>query len=304
MGGFFVMSISAWYVLWGRHRDFAERSFKGALVLSTAASLLMFVSGDRQAKGVYRNQPAKLAAFEAHFETGPADMNLIGIPDAETETLRFGLAVPGLLSFLLFRDFDATVTGLDRFRPEDRPPVALPYFAYHLMIGLGSFFAAVTLAGCFFWWRGTLFQQRWLLWIFVFAVLGAVAANQAGWVAAEVGRQPWVVHPPVPYDDAGRLALDAAGHVAYDEGQGLRTADAVSPAIEAGQVVQSLVMFSLIYSLLLAVWIFLLNERIREGPEPAEPQSPEGVEGVMDVAASRPGRKDGLTRPTERRGER
>jgi cytochrome d ubiquinol oxidase subunit I len=301
MGGFFVMSISAWYVLRERHRAFAERSFKAALVMATAASLLVFVSGDRQAKGVYRNQPAKLAAFEAQFATGPGDMSLIGIPDPATETMRFNLAIPGLVSYLLFHDSDATMTGLDRFRPEDRPPVAIPYFAYHLMLGLGSFFAVLTLTGCFFWWRGTLFQQRWLLWVFVFAVVGAVAANEAGWVAAEVGRQPWVVQPPVPYDADGQLVLDAEGHVAYDDAQGLRTADAASPAIDPRQVQQSLGMFGLIYSLLLGAWIYLLNERIRQGPEPPGVRPAAAGEGVMDTAAGRPGRKGGLARPADQR---
>ncbi len=303
MGGFFIMSISAWYLLRDRHREFAERSFKGALVLATLASLAMFVSGDRQARGVYRNQPAKLAAFEAHFETGRADMSLLGIPDPEAGTVRFELAVPGLLSFLLFRDFDASVTGLDRFRPEDRPPVVIPYFAYHLMIGLGSFFGAVTLLACFFWWRGTLFRQRWLLWIFVFAVLGAVAANQAGWVAAEVGRQPWVVHPRVPYDTDGELLLDAEGHVAYDESQSLRTADAVSPAVDAGQVASSLVLFGLIYALLLAVWIFVLNERIQQGPEPVAARPAVTPGSLRDAAAALPARSGSLTGAGERAPE-
>ena len=301
MGGFFVMSISAWYLLRGRHRQFAERSFNGALVLATLASLAALVSGHMQARNVYRHQPAKLAAFEGHFETGRGDLTLVGIPDEEAGSIRYGVAIPGGLSFLLFDDFHTPVVGLDRFRPEDRPPLLIPFATWRLMVGLGTFFIAVTLVACFFRWRGTLFRQRWLLWIFVFAVLGAAAANQAGWVAAEVGRQPWIVHPPVPRDESGALALGDDGVVHYDERAGLRTAEAVSPVVEADQVLGSIAMFGFIYALLFAVWIYVLNDKIQKGPEPVEvePLAP-GEEGFLAAAARRTGHAESLT---EARGE-
>jgi cytochrome d ubiquinol oxidase subunit I len=301
MGGFFVMSISAWYLLRGRHREFAERSFNGALVLATLASLAALVSGHLQARNVYAHQPAKLAAFEGHFETGRGDLTLIGIPDEEAGAIRYGVGIPGGLSFLLFDDFHTPVVGLDRFRPEDRPPLLIPFVTWRLMVGLGTFFIAVTLVACFFRWRGTLFRQRWLLWVFVFAVLGAVAANQAGWAAAEVGRQPWIVHPPVPRDESGALALGDDGVVHYDEAAGLRTADAVSPVLEADQVLGSIAMFGLIYALLFAVWIYVLNDKIQKGPEPVEvePLAPD-EEGFLAAAARRTGHAESLT---EARGE-
>jgi len=296
MGSFFVMSVAAWYLLRGRHRDFAERSFKGALMLGTAASLSIAVSGHFQASNVYEHQPAKLAAFEGHFRTGPADLTILGIPDAEAETVHGALALPGGLSWLLYGDPDAPVVGLDRFRPEDRPPVAIPFATYHLMVGLGVGFIALSLTACFFWWLGSLFRQRWLLWIFVFAVLGAVAANQAGWVAAEVGRQPWIVHPPVPRDAQGELVLGPEGVVEYDTSQALRTTDGVSRAVEAEQVAASLVLFGLIYLMLGAVWIFLLNEKIQKGPEPLPPPEPhEHPSGFLEAAERRPGHEDSLT---------
>ena len=108
------------------------------------------------------------------------------------------------------------------------------------------------------------------MWVFVFAVLAAVVANLSGWVAAEVGRQPWIVHPPVAYDDAGELAVGAAGTVVYDETQGLRTTEAVSQAISAGQVLGSILMFGFVYLLLAAVWLFILHNKIVKGPEPVE----------------------------------
>jgi cytochrome d ubiquinol oxidase subunit I len=297
MGGFFVMSISAWYLLKNRHREFAEHSFRGALVMTALASLAALASGHLQARNVYHTQPAKLATFEGHFETGRGDLTLIAIPDERAGKLRHALAIPGGLSFLLFDDFETPVVGLDRFRPEDRPPLLIPFATWRMMVGLGMFFIALALLACFYLWRGTLFRQRWLLWIFVFAVLGAVAANQAGWAAAEVGRQPWIVHPPVPHDETGALALGDDGRVHYDEGLGLRTADARSPVLEADQVRGSIAVFGLIYALLFAVWIFVLNDKIQKGPEPVgeEPgAAPDREGGFLAAAGRRPAHLDSL----------
>jgi len=123
MGGCLVLSISAWYLLRRRHEAFARKSLQGALVLCLFSCLAMFVSGHFQAQMVYEHQPAKLAAFEAHFKTGPAAMSLMGIPDEANERIVGDVAVPGGLSFLLHENFTEEVIGLDRFRPEDRPPV-------------------------------------------------------------------------------------------------------------------------------------------------------------------------------------
>jgi cytochrome d ubiquinol oxidase subunit I len=296
-GGFFVMSISAWYLLKGHHREFALRSFKGALVLATLASVAALVSGHFQARNVYATQPAKLAALEGHFKTGPGDLTLFGVPDEQEARVHLKVALPGGLSFMLFEDFESPVAGLDRFRHEDRPRVLLPFASYHLMLGLGMFFIGVTLLACFLWWRGVLFEQRWLLWVFVFAVVGALAANEVGWVAAETGRQPWIVHPPVPHDEAGMLILNDAGVVEYDESLGLRTAHGLSKAIVAEQVVGSIVMFGVIYTLLFAVWIFVLNDKIQKGPEPAEgaPLREDEAGRFFDVARRRPAHSDSLT---------
>jgi cytochrome bd ubiquinol oxidase subunit I len=285
VGAFFIMSISAWYLLKRRHEDFARRSFTGALLLGTVASLAALVSGHSQARNVYRTQPAKLAAFEAHFTTGRGDLALFGIPDEGAQTLRANVAIPGGLSFLLHDDFSTPVLGLDRVRPEDRPPVLIPFFSYRLMVGLGTGFIAVTLLASFLRWRGRLFTTRWLLWIFVFAVAGAIAANHGGWVAAEVGRQPWVVHPPVARGDGGGFAFDGDGYLRYETAvvahpdgstrevvAGLRTADAVSEAVTDGQVLGSILLFGVIYLLLGALWLVVLDHKIRTGPEsPTEP---------------------------------
>jgi cytochrome bd ubiquinol oxidase subunit I len=287
LGGFFVMSISAWYLLRGRHREFSKRSFRGALVLATLSSLAMLLSGHFQARGVYRHQPAKLAAFEGHFRTGTGDLSLFGLPDAESRTVRAELAIPGGLSFLLFDDASRPVVGLDRFRPADWPPVGIAFASYHLMETLGFGFIGLTLLGCLQWWRGRLFQSRPLLWLFVFAVLGAVAANEAGWVAAEVGRQPWIVHPPVAWhgDD---LAVGKDGLFHYDGTQGLRTEDAVSRVLTPAELRASLAVFGVIYLLLLAVWLFTLNDQIQRGPEAGHVHATGAAERLVEVAAARP----------------
>jgi cytochrome d ubiquinol oxidase subunit I len=289
VGAFFIMSISAWYLLKRKHEDFARRSFGGALLLGALASLGALVSGHFQSRNVYRHQPAKLAAFEAQFTTGRGDLTLFGLPDAVAGRVRHQVAVPGGLSFLLFDDFHTPVLGLDRVRPEDRPPVLVPFASYHLMIGLGSAFIALTLLASFLHWRNRLFETRWLLWVFVFAVAGAVAANQLGWVAAEVGRQPWIVQPPIVRGPDGAPTLDANGYLRYEtvtldqaDGSrrevvaGLRTTDAVSEVVTRSQVLGSMVLFGLIYLLLGALWIVVLNHKIQTGPEPpTAPRTPD-----------------------------
>ncbi|NNE01455.1 MAG: cytochrome ubiquinol oxidase subunit I [Pirellulaceae bacterium] len=297
MGAFFVLSICAWYILKNKHVDFAKRSFTGALILATISSFSIAVSGHRQTQNVYHYQPAKLATFEAHFDsTGPADLTIFGIPDAENETVHWKIALPGALSFMTHDDisFSQPVIGLDQIRPEDRPPIWVPFIAWRLMVGSGTFFIALTVLSCWLLWRGTLFNHRWLMWIYVFNVLLAVVANQVGWVAAEVGRQPWIVHPSIVRNDAGQPVLDDDGYIQYErvmatlpDGSpymrfaGLRTDDGVSKAVAAEQVAASIVMFLFIYVLLGAVWIFVLHRKIQAGPDP--PDSGFGTSHVVDL---------------------
>ena len=271
MGAFFVMSISAYYLLKRKHEEFARRSFTGALLLATVFSLAAVVSGDLQAKSVYRHQPAKLAAFEGQFVTGRGDLSIAGWPDEEAATVHAEVAIPGLLSWLLTGDADAEILGLDAFRPGDRPPVPVPYVSYHVMVGLGGAFLGISLLACFLLWRRRLFETRWLLRVFVVAVAGPLAANQLGWVAAEVGRQPWIVQAPLERAADGSPVRDADGYLRHVEGEGLRTADAGSPAVSSGQVLSSIVLFSLIYVALGALWLLVLDHKIKEGPTAPPP---------------------------------
>ena len=244
LGSFFIMSISAYYILKDRHVDFARRSFVTALVIAAVVSCATLISGDSQGRIVARYQPAKLAAMEGLFETTDegAPIHVFGIPDTESRTVRFNLEIPGLLSFLVHRDFTTPVQGLDQFEP-DTPPVVIPFSAFHVMVGLGLYFIVLTLYALWCHRRKTLFEKRWLLWIFVFSVIGPFIANQLGWIAAEVGRQPWIV---------------------YNQ---LRTSEAASQGVLPSQVVGSIIMFVVIYAMLFALWIYLLNNKIQKGPE-------------------------------------
>ncbi len=264
LGAFFVLSIASYYILKGRHNGMAKKMFKVALALGTFMSLAALGSGHLQAKNVGATQPTKLAAFEGLYKTPDegkgAPLYLFGIPNNETKTVDFGFAVPGALSFLMYESFTKPVTGLDQFPEEDWPPVNITFQTYHIMISLGMFFIGITLLACFFWWRGTLFETRWLLWLFVFAVAGPFIANEFGWCAAELGRQPWIVWGM------------------------LRTEEAFSPAVSAGQVLFSILMFALLYCMMFMVWLFVMDKKIRKGPELSGTEgSPKPV--VHDAAA-------------------
>lgn len=242
-GAFLVLSVHAYYLLRGRYVDLSRKAFRIALVVATVFSCSQLFTGHRSAEYVAEHQPAKLAAMEGHFDAeSPADLYLFGWVDKESQTTT-GLSVPGGLSFMLEQDFGAPVTGLNAFPEEDRPGQVNAVFQfYHLMVAIGMSLIGLTLLSCFFWWRGTLFEQRWLLWIFVFAVILPQLANQFGWFAAEMGRQPWVVYGL------------------------LRTSDALSNVVTANQVLFSLIGFSIIYMLLLALFLYLLNKKIKHGP--------------------------------------
>ncbi len=246
-GAFLIISVSAYYLLKDRHIRFAKSSIKIALVVVVIASLFQLFTGHRSAVGVSKNQPAKLAAMEAVFDDQTnAPLYLFGWVDENNQKVSFSIAVPGMLSYLIGFDTNTKVTGLNSFKKEDRPPVNIVFQAYHLMVAIGFTLIGISLLGVFFWWRGTLFKQKWLLWIFVFSVLLPQIANQIGWITAEVGRQPWIVYGL------------------------LRTSEGLSKAVEAGQVWFSLVLFTLIYIGLFILFIYLLNEKIQHGPEDAD----------------------------------
>ena len=244
-GATLVASVGAYYILRGRHRDFARVSVKVGLALILAVGLFQLFTGHGSAEGVAKNQPAKLAAFEGHFATGPAPLYLAGWVDTKNN-VTYGVAVPGMLSWLVHGDATAPVTGLNEFKPEDRPPANFVFQTYHIMIAIGFALIGLSLLGVFFWWRGVLFEKRWFLWLLVFAVLGPQIANQVGWWSAEVGRQPWIVYGL------------------------LRTSEGLSKVVRSEMIVTSLVLFTLVYTLLFALFVYLLNDKISHGPDESD----------------------------------
>jgi cytochrome d ubiquinol oxidase subunit I len=257
----------------------------------------MLLSGHRQAQNVYRTQPAKMAALEAHYNTGPASLSLFGMPSSDGSSITANISIPGGLSYLIDGRADSPIIGLDRFRPEDRPPVRIAYTSYHLMIAIGIFFIVSTLAASWWRFRGSLFEKRWMMWLFVAAVVPAFIANQAGWVAAEVGRQPWIVYPPLQQNEDGEPLRDPQGYFRFDETLGLRTSDGISRAIHADQVLASILTFGAIYALLFVLWVYVLHQKISHGPEMRSVgvREPESALAVLDIASQLAGHQESLT---------
>lgn len=293
VGGALVCSIGAFYLLRGRHLEFARRSLTGGLLVLTVGSMAAAGTGHLHARITYAYQPAKLGGFEAHFHTAPGNLTVIGFPDVAAEKTDFDIAIPGGYGLLLKDDPDAVIVGLDRFRPEDRPPVLLSFFSFRVMVGVGSFLIALVAVAWYFFWKRTLFQKRWILWAFVVAIFPALLANHAGWVSAEVGRQPWVVYPEVQWTGGapgeGDVVVGPDGFVNYKPGTGLRTTDAVSRSVGSEQVIASIIGFGLVYSLLFVVWIWVLHHKISAGPEgiPEPPAGETDLREILDVAAER-----------------
>lgn len=243
-GTFLVISVSAFYLLKEKHIRFAKSSIKIALIIALVASLFQLFTGHQSAVGVAKNQPAKLAAMEAVFnDQTNAPLYLFGWVNEDNQEVKFGIAIPSMLSFLIGWDANTKVTGLNSFPEDERPPVNIVFQAYHLMVAIGFILIGISVLGVFLWWKGTLFNHRWLLWIFIFSVLLPQIANQVGWITAEVGRQPWIVYGL------------------------MKTSEGLSKAVQAGQVWYSLIMFTLIYIGLFILFIYLLNSKIQHGPE-------------------------------------
>jgi cytochrome bd ubiquinol oxidase subunit I len=241
-GAFLVISVSAWYLLKKKHVEFARASLRVGLIVALAAALLQIISGDSSARGVAKNQPAKLAGFEGLYDTtSNAPLVLVGYVDEKNSKV-VGIEIPDMLTWLVYRQPNGVVTGLNDIPPADRPPVSASFLFFHGMVGIGFTTFAIAVLGCFYLWRGTIADKRWFLWILVFSVLGPELANEMGWFAAEVGRQPWLV---------------------WHE---LRTPEGLSKVVEANVVLTSLILFTFIYFLLFAVFIYLLNDKIQHGP--------------------------------------
>ncbi len=243
VAAFFIMGISGYHLIRRQHMDVFKPSFRIAAVFAVIFSLFVAFEGHFHAEDLAVTQPAKLAALEAHWETGPkAPIYLLAVPDTEQEknSVQIG-SIPGLLSIMAFGDPNAVVKGLKDFPKDERPPVFLTFLAFKFMVGLGVLLIVLSL---FAWWkRNTIEQYSGFLKLMLWAIPLPYIVCQLGWIVAEVGRQPWIVYGL------------------------MKTSDAVSP-IAVSQAATSLVAFILGYGLLAAVAGYLMVSTIKKGPAP------------------------------------
>ncbi|MBS4166806.1 MULTISPECIES: cytochrome ubiquinol oxidase subunit I [unclassified Neochlamydia] len=242
-GAFLVISLAAYYILKKRHHEFAKNSLKIGLSVALVACILQLITGDTSARIIAKYQPAKLAAIEGLYKTQKgAPLSIWGIPNSETQTLDYGFKIPYLLSFLTFRDFNAEVKGLDTVPRKDWPRVSVVFQTYHLMIATWACMMMTTLLAIYLWRKGTLFQKKWMLRLLVASSFFPQIGNQAGWVTAEMGRYPWIV-------------------------QGLlRISEGLSKSVVAEQVLGSIILFGIVYTLLFILFVYMLNEKFKHGP--------------------------------------
>jgi cytochrome d ubiquinol oxidase subunit I len=247
-GTFVVAAVSAFWLLSGRHEAHAQRAMRVAVVVGLAACLAqLFPTGDRQGKLVADDQRPTLAAMEGKYTSGSrAELAIVGQPNTDEQRLENPIVVPYALSFLAYGSFGAIVQGLEDF-PRDTWPdnVELLYYAYHVMVGLGTLLTAVMALSALLLWRGVLFRARPLLWAMLLAWPFPYVATTAGWMTAELGRQPWLVYGLV------------------------RTADGTSLNVAGGDVVFSTLGFMGLYLLLGLLFVLLVAQEIARGPEPA-----------------------------------
>src|SRR3954453_4250877 len=245
-GAFVMASVGAFYLLWGKFQDYGRIFVRVGVIGALISSVLqVFPTGDGQGRMVALNQPVTLAAMEALFQSQPgAPIVLIGQPDVDKRTIDNPLVVPNALSFLTYRRWKAEVKGLNAF-PEDQWPtnIELLYFSYHIMVGLGTIFIAIAVVAAFLMWREKLFTSRWLLWILLMTLPFPYIANTAGWMTAELGRQPWLVY------------------------QLMRTADGYSKTVSAGNGMFTLIGFMGMYTVLGILFLFLVRREVERGPD-------------------------------------
>ena len=202
--GFAVAGIHAFYLRKNPRNLFHRKAVKLALVVGGIFAILQPLSGDFVARGLVEHQPLKLAALEARFETGPsAPLTIGGIPNAETREVDYGIEIPYLLSILAKRDPHGIVIGLDSFPEENWPPLAITHLSYDLMIGIGTFMMLLGLINIYLVARRRPIHKyrTYLLLLILAGPLGFIAI-EAGWVCAEVGRQPWIIYNIMKTADA------------------------------------------------------------------------------------------------------
>jgi cytochrome d ubiquinol oxidase subunit I len=244
-GAFVMASVGAFYLLWGKYAEHGRIFVRTGVVAGCIFSILqLFPTGDGQGRMLARYQPVTLAAMEALFASQPgAPLVIIGQPDVDARKIDNPLIVPKALSFVTYRRWSARVQGLDEF-PQQLWPQNIPllYYSYHIMVGLGTVFIAILVVAIVLLGRGKLFDGRWMLWILLLSLPFPYIANTAGWITAELGRQPWLVYGL------------------------MRTADGYSKTVSAGNGMFTLLGFMGMYMVLGILFLFLVRREIERGP--------------------------------------
>ena len=244
-GAFVMASIGAFYLLWGKFVEHGRIFVKVGVIAACIASVFqLFPSGDGQGRMVALHQPATLAAMEALFEGQPgAPLVIIGQPNVVERKIDNPILVPKMLSFLTYRRWGAHVQGLNSI-PQDQWPDNIPllYYSYHIMVGLGTIFIAIMVVSVLLLWMGKLYGAKWMLWILMLSLPFPYIANTAGWMTAELGRQPWLVYGL------------------------MRTAEGYSKSVSAGNGMFTLLGFLGMYTVLGILFLFLVCREIENGP--------------------------------------
>ncbi len=250
-GSFAMAAVGAYYLLSHKFEEFAKTFVRTGVIAGLIATFsLVTLTGDGQGRNIVRYQPATLAAMEALFDSRPgAPIVILGQPDVPNRKIDNPLVVPNMLSFLSYRSWSAEVKGLDAFPQSEWPDnIPLLYYSYHIMVGLGTIFAAVLLVAAFLLWRKKLFESRWMLWVLMLSFPFPYIANTAGWMTAELGRQPYLVYGL------------------------LKTVDGFSKTVSAGNGWFTLLGFMGMYTMLGSLFLLLIVRELAHGPEvEAEP---------------------------------
>ena len=244
---FVMAALGAFYLLAGRHEAYGRTFVRVGVIAGVIAAIFqLFPSGDSQGRMIAHHQPVTLAAMEGLFYTqAGAPVVILGQPDVDNKRLDNPLSVPRMLSFLTYRRWMSEVKGLDAFPQQNWPDnIPLLYYSYHVMVGLGTIFIAIMVLAAWKLARGTLFTSRGMLWVLMLSLPFPYIANTAGWITAEVGRQPWVIYSL------------------------MRTEAGISPQVSSGNAWFTLIGFMGMYTALSILFLFLVYRVVERGPEP------------------------------------
>ena len=255
-GAFAMTGLGAYYLLARQHEHFGRMFVRVGLIAAVIGSVwMLFPTGHLASEQVAEKKPVALAAMEGQFGTEqPAGLVIVGQPDMERERIDNPIVIPRALSFLVYQNWGAEVKGLEAYPQVNWPDnIPLLYYSYHVMVGLGTIFIAITVVAAFLLWRRKLFESRWMLWILMLATPFPFIANTAGWLTAELGRQPWLVYGL------------------------LRTQEGVSPLVSSGNVLFTLIGFAGMYLIMGLLYFVLMVREVAHGPEVEEEPSGESL---------------------------